>query len=72
MQPAMTSRLAQARSFLFVPGNRPERFDKAARSGADAVILDLEDSVPAADKTAARQAVLAHWADLRTLNVPLL
>jgi citrate lyase subunit beta/citryl-CoA lyase len=67
----MASALAQARSFLFVPGNRPERFDKAARSGADAVILDLEDSVPTADKAAARQAIVAHWQDLRALNVPL-
>ena len=31
----------EARSLLFVPGNRPERFEKALRSGADAVILDL-------------------------------
>ena len=41
------------RSYLYAPGNRPERFDKALRSGADGVILDLEDSVPAAEKTAA-------------------
>ena len=40
------NRFATARSLLFVPGNRPERFEKAVRSGADAVILDLEDSVP--------------------------
>ncbi len=33
------------RSMLFVPGDRPERFGKAAASGADAVILDLEDAV---------------------------
>ena len=33
------------RSYLFVPGNRPERFDKALASGADVVILDLEDAV---------------------------
>lgn len=38
--------LAGARSLLFVPGNRPERFAKALASGADAVILDLEDAVP--------------------------
>jgi citrate lyase subunit beta/citryl-CoA lyase len=48
------------RSFLFVPGNRPDRFDKAWNAGADAVILDLEDAVPAERKTAARQAV-ASW-----------
>ena len=39
---------------LFVPANRPERFAKAAKSGADAVILDLEDAVPADAKEAAR------------------
>src|SRR6478672_3740457 len=49
-----------ARSYLFVPGNRPERFDKACAAGADAVIVDLEDAVPSADKAAAR-AALAAW-----------
>ncbi|USU11581.1 CoA ester lyase [Sphingomonadaceae bacterium OTU29THOMA1] len=45
------------RSLLFVPGDRPERFDKAAASGADALILDLEDSVAASAKQVARAAV---------------
>eukprot|EP01042_Synura_sphagnicola_P020900 gene20900-26543_t len=49
-----------ATSFLFVPANRPDRFDKAANSGADAIILDLEDSVPAQEKQLARDAVL-QW-----------
>lgn len=48
------------RSWLFVPGNRPERFDKACASGADAVILDLEDAVPPADKLTARAQVV-QW-----------
>jgi citrate lyase subunit beta / citryl-CoA lyase len=48
------------RSLLFVPGDRPERFGKAAASGADAVILDLEDSVAPARKDAARDAVAAY------------
>lgn len=48
------------RSYLFVPGNRPERFDKALASGADAVIVDLEDAVPADQKDAAR-ALVAAW-----------
>lgn len=43
------------RSALFVPGNRPERFAKALASGADAVIIDLEDAVAPADKAAARK-----------------
>ncbi|MGH8807420.1 MAG: HpcH/HpaI aldolase/citrate lyase family protein [Noviherbaspirillum sp.] len=46
-----------AHSYLFVPGNRPERFAKACASGAGAVIVDLEDAVAPADKPAARAAV---------------
>ncbi len=45
------------KTFLFVPGNRPERFDKACAAGADAVILDLEDAVAPPGKEAARDAV---------------
>ncbi|MGH1357660.1 MAG: HpcH/HpaI aldolase/citrate lyase family protein [Burkholderiaceae bacterium] len=48
------------RSLLFVPGNRPERFDKALLSGGDAVILDLEDAVPEAEKPGALESV-AVW-----------
>ena len=47
------------RSVLFVPGVRPERFDKALASGADAVIIDLEDAVAPGDKDLARSAVAA-------------
>src|SRR5258708_23798440 len=47
------------RSWLFVPGNRPERFAKALDSGADATILDLEDAVAIADKIPAREHVRA-------------
>ena len=56
-----SSLLTEARSFLFVPGNRPERFDKALASPADMVIVDLEDAVSAADKAAARVALAAAW-----------
>ncbi|MEN3749157.1 CoA ester lyase [Sphingomonas sp. HF-S3] len=48
------------RSLLFVPGDRPDRFAKAAASGADALILDLEDSVSPEKKQEARVAV-ARW-----------
>lgn len=48
------------RSYLFVPANRPERFAKALASGADAVIVDLEDAVPAAERVKAR-AELSGW-----------
>jgi citrate lyase subunit beta/citryl-CoA lyase/(S)-citramalyl-CoA lyase len=46
------------RSLLFVPGNRPERFDKACAAGADLVVIDLEDAVGPNDKDTARAAVL--------------
>ncbi|MGW8191795.1 HpcH/HpaI aldolase/citrate lyase family protein [Sphingomonas hankookensis] len=45
------------RSLLFVPGDRADRFAKAAGSGADALILDLEDAVAASAKDTARAAV---------------
>ena len=48
---------ARARSFLFVPGSRPDRFAKAVDAGADCIILDLEDAVPPQDKASARDAV---------------
>ena len=48
---------APARSWLFVPANRPERFAKAAASDADRVIVDLEDAVAPADKVAAREGL---------------
>lgn len=49
-----------ARSYLFVPADRPERYAKALGSGADAVIVDLEDAVAPAAKDSAR-AMLADW-----------
>jgi citrate lyase subunit beta/citryl-CoA lyase len=48
------------RTYLFVPGDRPERFAKALASGADAVVIDLEDAVAPAAKLAAREALLKH------------
>lgn len=48
------------RSYLYVPATRPERFRKAAESGADAVILDLEDAVPLTQKDAARDNAVAY------------
>lgn len=57
------------RSLLFVPGDRPERFTKAAESGADAIILDLEDSVSLANKPAARQAVSAYLSEQHALPI---
>ncbi|MCC5577311.1 CoA ester lyase [Microtetraspora sp. AC03309] len=54
-----------ARSHLYVPGDAPEKLAKALTRGADALIVDLEDAVPAAGKDAAREAV-AGW--LRTAD----
>jgi citrate lyase subunit beta / citryl-CoA lyase len=56
--------MSLARSFLFVPANRPERYAKALASGADEVIVDLEDAIAPGDKAAARQALLQGFAGL--------
>ena len=53
-----------ARTYLFVPGNRPERFAKALASTADAVVLDLEDAVAIDDKSSARESVGAQLAGM--------
>ena len=45
------------RTYLFVPGSRPDRFEKARQSGAHAVILDLEDAVEDTQKDLARENV---------------
>jgi citrate lyase beta subunit len=55
-----TPDIALARSILFVPGHRPDRFAKALATGADAVVIDLEDAVPPGEKAAARLAVLSR------------
>jgi len=61
--------MSRLRSLLFVPGDRPDRMEKALGSGADALILDLEDAVALAAKPAARVAVASFLARERT--VPL-
>jgi citrate lyase beta subunit len=53
-------RITAARSLLFVPGDRPDRFDKAASSGADLAIIDLEDAVAAADTSPPARQDGAH------------
>ncbi len=52
---------------LFVPGDRPERFAKAAQSGADAIIMDLEDAVSPDNKALARANLAKH--DVRGVPV---
>ena len=61
--------IMDARSILFVPGNRPERFSRALSSGADAIVLDLEDAVGSIEKPAARLAVMDYLAAPRSESV---
>ncbi|MFD1210807.1 HpcH/HpaI aldolase/citrate lyase family protein [Arthrobacter sp. GCM10027362] len=56
------------RSILFVPGHRPAWVQKAINAGADCVVLDLEDSVPAAEKVAARSQVAESIRRVRATN----
>ncbi len=63
--------MAAERSFLFVPGDRPDQFGKALSSGADRVIIDLEDAVAPDVKIATREK-LVGWlenADARDVLV---
>lgn len=55
--------LEAIRAPLFVPADSPERFAKAAASGADAIILDLEDAVAEGAKDAARAALRRDFTD---------
>ena len=61
---AVPGALASARSFLFVPASRPERFAKALAAGADAVIIDLEDAVAPTDKDCAREQLRGGFAQI--------
>jgi citrate lyase subunit beta / citryl-CoA lyase len=54
---ALWESLARARTLLYVPGNRPERFEKATLSGADHIVLDLEDAVAPDEKVKSRHNV---------------
>ena len=51
--------VANATTLLFVPGDRPERFVKAHQSGADLIIIDLEDAVDPENKAVALSVVVA-------------
>lgn len=65
------SHTAPVRSKLFVPGTRPELFDKAVLTGADAVSFDLEDAVALDRKADGRDAVARWLAPTRTAAGPL-
>ena len=60
------------RSLLFVPGSRPDRFEKALAAGADVVCIDLEDAVAPDGKDAAREAVLGFIANRSSGEGPVL
>jgi len=59
------------RSLLFVPGNRPDRFEKACQSAADLVCIDLEDAVGPSEKDDARHTVLDFLAGTEHDHVAL-
>src|SRR5450756_1379852 len=56
--------IRDTRLILFVPGNRPDRFEKALTAGSPAVVIDLEDAVAPADKGATRAGVF-QWLSAR-------
>lgn len=56
--------LGPLRTALFVPGTRLDRVKKALATGADAVIIDLEDAVPLSEKARTREAVALHLTEL--------
>lgn len=64
----MTSRFDLGPALLFCPADRPERYEKA-RERADAVIIDLEDAVAPAAKTAARGALIESELDATNVIV---
>ena len=59
------------RSVLFVPGNRPDRYEKACASEADLVCIDLEDAVGPQDKDSARANVINWLAETKHTHVAL-
>lgn len=65
----MTTRQGIARSYLYVPGDRPDRLAGALTRGADALIADLEDAVAPARKQQAREQVRA-WLDADPADGP--
>lgn len=57
------------RSMLFVPGNRLHLIEKAYFLPSDAIVLDLEDSVPSNEKAVARESVRQHVPKMRSIGV---
>lgn len=67
----MTSLRTRFRSLLYVPANRNDFIQKAHSFGADAIILDLEDSVPSDQKLAARNNLIQSIAQLSSNDTPV-
>lgn len=68
----MQTQLASLRSLLFIPANVQKYIDKAHTRGADAIILDLEDSVPESEKEQARESISRSAAILKRHSLPVL
>lgn len=66
----MSGQMKTFRSLLFVPGSRPDRFEKALAAGADSICIDLEDAVPPQDKAAARAGVIG-WLEAHADSNPV-
>ncbi len=64
--------LTHIRSLLFVPAGKLDKWEKAVASGTDAICIDLEDSVPAAEKRDARSKVFAFLEHGITAHVPVM
>ena len=64
MSATIASPVCHARSLLFVPATRPERFAKALDSGADCIVIDLEDAVAEGSKDSAREQLAQHLPQL--------
>jgi citrate lyase subunit beta/citryl-CoA lyase/(S)-citramalyl-CoA lyase len=65
----MSGQMKMFRSLLFVPGSRPDRFEKALAAGADSICIDLEDAVPPQDKASARAGVIG-WLEANADSSP--
>jgi len=61
----LKTNLQNAKSWLFVPANKPEFLAKAASRDANVIIVDMEDAVPAADKEATRLVLNQRLADIK-------
>ena len=66
----MSERFPAVRSILFVPGDRPERYQKALAAGADAICIDLEDAVAPGRKAGARASAARFLVNLRAASQP--